>query len=746
MSQVSGDLPNVPGYTLERILGEGGMGRVYLGRSASGRRVAVKVIRGEVLGNPAFRSRFRQEVAAARQVSGAFTAPVLDADPDAEPPWMVTQFISGPSLDQRVKAGPQLTAQELRQLAAGLAEALRDIHRAGIVHRDLKPSNVLLAEDSPRVIDFGIVRAAEPHVHTQTGIVMGTPPFMSPEQVRGSREMGPASDIFSFGSVMVYAAAGHPPFPASDLYAVAYQLVHDEPELGGVPDWLRPVLARCLAKDPADRPTAAGLLGQLTEPGAHQAPTVPPAVPSPRTPIEPTPSTEHTPLPRGTRRVLASAAAVAATATLTSAVLYGVLIGSDNGKRGTAGGAVPTSSASRGSASSMSDTPQPPGASTYAATQSGGPAYTYAYTDTLERRPKGWKAWESSTSGLLGGISTCVYAKSSLLCVGDATIRIDAATGRSLWTKKTVSAYGQNTPAVVGGLAIVNDGDVVRGLSLADGKEQWRYSTANLTQRLTADDRNVYVAEHGGQVHAVDAATGKGRWTARPSSANNTGQVPAIRAIGGRIYVFSGAGDDPWGNPENLVTVLDAASGRRLAEHRLRQGCVLGTEALTEESGTTVLYCAVRSAAQSRTGVLRWPVASDGTGTTTWVTGNWGGGQVGAPELSVSPGRAYLVVNGTGSSSLVAVDPVKRSEVWRTTIPGASNVDTPPLHAGGRLYMAYNGGVAVFDPVSGKRLWHREIPTASTDFPSASEPLIAGGIIFLLSQERGWLSLDTERG
>ncbi|MFE7298156.1 PQQ-binding-like beta-propeller repeat protein [Streptomyces sp. NPDC057579] len=242
-------------YRLEARLGSGGMGVVHLARSSSGLVLAVKVIHAEFAQDPEFRGRFRQEVAAARRVSGAFTAPVVDADPNAERPWMATLHIAGPTLSEHVKRNGPLTPAEVRRLGAGLAEALRDIHRAGVVHRDLKPSNVLLAADGPKVIDFGISRPSDSEMRTETGKLIGTPPFMAPEQFQRPREVGPAADVFALGSVLVHAATGRGPFDSESPYLVAYQVVHDEADLSGVPDELAPLIESCLAKDPADRPT-----------------------------------------------------------------------------------------------------------------------------------------------------------------------------------------------------------------------------------------------------------------------------------------------------------------------------------------------------------------------------------------------------------------------------------------------------------------------------------------------------------
>ncbi|MFF9806206.1 PQQ-binding-like beta-propeller repeat protein [Streptomyces coeruleorubidus] len=258
------ELPEYAGhYRLESCLGSGGMGVVHLARSTSGMKLAVKVVHAEFAKDPEFRGRFRQEVGAARRVSGAFTAPVVDADPEAGRPWMATLFIPGPTLAQEVKRNGPLAPAQLRRLMAGLAEALRDIHRVGVVHRDLKPSNVLLAEDGPKVIDFGISRPKDSELRTETGKLIGTPPFMAPEQFRRPREVGPAADVFALGSVMVHAATGRGPFDSDSPYVVAYQVVHDEPELAGVPEELAPLVLRCLAKEPEDRPSPDELMREL---------------------------------------------------------------------------------------------------------------------------------------------------------------------------------------------------------------------------------------------------------------------------------------------------------------------------------------------------------------------------------------------------------------------------------------------------------------------------------------------------
>ena len=277
-------------YRLRGRLGAGGMGQVYLGLSPGGRAAAVKVIRADLAQDPEFRARFRREITVARKVSGSFTAPVIDADLDGPVPGWPRPMSTGPSLADAVSQHGPLPPRSVLALAAGLAEGLNAIHAAGVVHRDLKPANVLLAEDGPRVIDFGISRAVEASALTHTGLVVGSPGFMSPEQAEG-RSVGPPSDIFSLGAVLAFAATGQGPFGTGSTPALVYRVVHSLPNLDHLPAEVRPLIERCLAKDPAQRPTAAQLLagaaypatGWLPEPVTRTFSQVGPAVNAPPT-------------------------------------------------------------------------------------------------------------------------------------------------------------------------------------------------------------------------------------------------------------------------------------------------------------------------------------------------------------------------------------------------------------------------------------------------------------------------------
>ena len=263
MKPLAADDPRVIGeYRLRAQLGAGGMGRVYLGLSPAGRAVAIKVVHPDLASDADFLRRFGQEVAAARAVSGIYTAPVVASGLNERPPWLATAFVPGPPLDQVVGENGPLPEQALWPLLAGLVEALQAIHACGVVHRDLKPANVLLATDGPRVIDFGIARAADGTSLTAAGVVFGTPGYMSPEQAEG-RGAGPASDVFALGCVVAYAAAGMGPFGTGTAAAILYRVVHADPVLDGVPPRLRQVVAACLAKDPAARPSLRALSGMI---------------------------------------------------------------------------------------------------------------------------------------------------------------------------------------------------------------------------------------------------------------------------------------------------------------------------------------------------------------------------------------------------------------------------------------------------------------------------------------------------
>lgn len=263
--------PRVVGsFRLHRRLGAGGMGVVYLGSDKKGQRVALKVIRPDLAEDQEFRSRFAREVSAARRIRGGCTARLVAADLDADRPWFATQYVPGPSLHDKVADEGPLAAAEAAAVGAALSEGLVAVHEAGVVHRDLKPSNILLSPKGPRIIDFGIAWATGASTLTHVGTAVGSPGFLAPEQVRGAA-VTPATDVFSLGATLAYASTGDSPFGHGSSEVMLYRVVHEEPQLHGVPDALAPLVRACLAKDPEERPSTLQLSLRLKEIAAREA-------------------------------------------------------------------------------------------------------------------------------------------------------------------------------------------------------------------------------------------------------------------------------------------------------------------------------------------------------------------------------------------------------------------------------------------------------------------------------------------
>ena len=267
-----GDPSQIGPFRLLGRLGEGGMGRVFLGESPGGRKVAIKVVHPHYGNDPEFRRRFAREVAAARQVGGFHTAAVVGADPEADPPWMATAYIAGPSLAEAIARRGPLDEAEVRRLGAALAEGLAAIHDCGLIHRDLKPGNVILADDGPRIIDFGIAKGADATALTGSSAVIGTLRYMSPEQLNG-HELTPQSDVFALGTILAFAATGHDPFEAPTIPAVITRILNDPPDLDPLTGDLRGIIGDCLAKDPGSRPDPGDLLARFSDRRTHD-PTV----------------------------------------------------------------------------------------------------------------------------------------------------------------------------------------------------------------------------------------------------------------------------------------------------------------------------------------------------------------------------------------------------------------------------------------------------------------------------------------
>ncbi|MGW1270172.1 serine/threonine-protein kinase [Streptomyces sp. NPDC002491] len=677
------ELPEYAGhYRLEECLGSGGMGVVHLARSTSGMKVAVKVVHARFARDPEFRGRFRQEVAAARRVSGAFTAPVVDADPEAERPWMATLFIPGSTIAEQVKRNGPMNAGELRRLMAGLAEALRDIHRVGVVHRDLKPSNVLLAEDGPKVIDFGISRPKDSELRTETGKLIGTPPFMAPEQFRRPREVGSAADVFALGSVMVHAATGRGPFDSDSPYVVAYQVVHDEPDLTGVPDNLAPLVTRCLAKEPEDRPTPDELMRELRTVAASYDTQV--FIPPQRTLDEPEagpaagsaaragiatesdvategeaagerePGAGEGGKPRGRRRRRALAAGALAVVLCGGALGAARMLGNgdaDRGGRGNTGGA---------------DSSSP------------------ALADWSVRPVKG--GGEIARGGT-GGLPQCVYGTRLLVCAQSGQVSaLDASDGRVLWRRSVPEGDGSvEAPTLAGGLALV-------------------------------------VTDAGRRMEALDPASGVPRWH------RDLTPYPGVRTVGGTLLLTAA---------DATVTGVDAATGRTAWSRRIpglsepyfesfaQDGRPLAYASTTSDDGRHTRVTAVDPA----TGEVRWEERFDGTVVPT--------GAVGDSLVLLSEGSAY------GDVDAVLRYRPGDAAPRRTALGVALQGVRATVH-GDRVYLlAFDGSLVAVDTVAGRELWSLQTAVSRGSAPSADGEHVyfgaADGRLLAVDAERGKL-------
>ncbi|MER6420482.1 PQQ-binding-like beta-propeller repeat protein [Streptomyces sp. NPDC001137] len=731
------DPKSVGGYKLVDRLGSGGMGVVYRGRSRSGRDVAVKVVHAQYATDAVFRTRFRQEVAACRRVSGAFTAPVVDADPEAELPWMATQYVPGRSLADRIRADGPLQGAELRRLVLGLVEALRDIHRAGVVHRDLKPANVMMAEDGPRVIDFGISRAAGDLTLTETGHLMGTPPFMSPEQLVDARSVGPASDVFSLGALVVFAATGRGPFDTDSPYLTAYRVVSEEPELDALSPPLRAVVSRCLAKEPAARPgpdeLAHAFVTALPDPAPDDMPTVPQRRPDPQPTMPPAAGPEPAEPPTERTRNRRTPVLVAAAGVLVIG-LMAYFLGPLRGGGAAEAGPSPSASAGR-----------------WAALPAGWRPWQTTLYATAARGVKQAPAADTGGNGSLTQPS-CMQGGGSVYCSDDGAlpVRIDASTGRTNWraalppdtpidrygarvvgvrddvllvqeavsnaaandTTDTVSAFATDSgrrlwsravegryadAALVGGLVLVPNGSVVTARSAQDGTKRW-------TMTLPADHRCTFLAD-GDRPYAdcsdrrsisdqkrvllaVDPADGSVRRLRSAPSAEAT----YTGILDGRLVFVERRTSAPTaeGNDYARAVLIDPADGRART-----------TELAQEQQGWPALVhgvlCFVTSSGRM-TGV------SPLTGKRLWQTAT----TLEQPGTPVADGRRSVFVSNA-SGRVAALDARSGTLLWESR-PRADRVyrlsgPIPGLllHQGALLVPSPDGTLFTLDPAHPER-------------------------------------------
>ncbi|MFF1692996.1 PQQ-binding-like beta-propeller repeat protein [Streptomyces sp. NPDC058257] len=733
MSLRGGDPAEIGGYPLEARLGSGGMGTVFLARTASGRPVAIKLIHQQFAGDEEFRIRFRQEVAAARRVSGAFTAAVVDADPEAEYPWMATSYIEGRTLAQRITETGPLTGPDLRMLAIGLTEALRDIHRAGVVHRDLKPSNVVLSPEGPRVIDFGISRAADQQTLTMTGRVIGTPPFMSPEQLQAPRGVGPRSDVFSLGTLLVYAATGQGPFDADSPYMTAYQVVHEPPELAAVPAALRAVVEPCLDKDPDARPSADQLLERLRDLPAELGD----APQGARGSLTRDTNTQHhrssgvgTGAGTGVGAGVGTGAGAGVGVEVGAGVGVEVGVGTSTGISTEGGsGASEGTLVVRGSrrrwrpvlAAAVAVTALGGGIAALQLGSSGAPSGDGDGNDK-ERTvaaaeaplPDGFRPWRATVPNDLDipDEVRCVPRKDALFCGGGGVVatRLRISDGKEVWKVKSPGVPTQ-------GMHIVGaTNDTVLGYRLPpEGSGQ--------PQKLVA----------------LDADTSKELWS-RPISGQST-------AVAGRTddAVLSGS------------TVLSVDTGRTRVEARdARTGRTLWSTPFPAGSQCTPvaagqrMYAMCAPAAEVANVDVRHPVLH----TLDLKSGTFGKGipvQGPVHPAGVSEGELVLLHQRRNGPEFLGYDKVLRVD------PGSGRVESRPLKktydatpgiADGTVYFAeQTGRISAVDPATGRQKWTRQtsVEGASGPVPAADAGSGSGSLYFSSASGRV-VALSTRSG
>jgi outer membrane protein assembly factor BamB len=712
-----GDPAVVGGFELRGRLGAGGMGRVYLGLSASGRVVAVKVIHPELAQDTAFRARFRQEVFAAQAVSGAFTAPVVAAGPDDDPPWLATAFVPGPSLAEAVARVGSFPVASTWRLAAGLTEALAAVHSAGLVHRDLKPSNVLLAADGPRVIDFGISRAREATSLTETGMAVGTPGFMSPEQAEGG-PVESASDIFSLGCVLAFAASGRSPFGDGTPPQVLYRVVHAAPVLDDVPGPLHDLVTGCLAKAAADRPSLSQVAEEL------KARTPPDAVTSLSSywaePLAALIQSYQAGADAGSQaggaRVMTQAAA-GHPRTQTVAADFpagggGAPAGSARAarprgvtrrqvlSRGAAGlaafGAGVTAWAlTRGGHSQQGSSPPPARSATGRSSQ---PA----------PRP-GTRLWSFQTSGgqvhsvAVGG-SAVYLANANNGAAPDAhdVYALNAATGSQLWRVTNLGELYSLLTLADDSLYFGTDFHYVYALNAANGKIRWRYRTGDRTLSQPAVlDGVVFTGSNDGSLYALNASDGHRIWSFRTGGAVRSGPVANAFGIVGVVT---------FGSDDGGVYRLDAASGTRVWHYPtggpVREAVAVGPGLVYAASDDQHVY-----GLRADTGVPVWrfPVS-------------------GHPVSPVLAGDVLYV--GSTANTLYALQAATGDKIW--TFPAAGDQITwRPTVAGGVVYTgSLDGHVYALNAADGGKLW--SYPTGG---PVNSALQASGGVLYAGSDD-----------
>ncbi|MFF3160952.1 outer membrane protein assembly factor BamB family protein [Streptomyces sp. NPDC003273] len=752
-------------------LGAGGMGLVYLARSASGRRVAIKTVRTELAEDQLFRVRFTREVEAARAVSGFYTAAVVDADPRAAVPWLATAYVPAPSLEEIVNECGPLPAQAVRWLAAGVAEALQSIHGAGLVHRDLKPSNVLVVEDGPRVIDFGIASGVSNTRLTMTNVAVGTPAYMSPEQAKDSRSVTGASDVFSLGSMLVFAATGHPPFHGANPVETVFMLLREGPDLTGLPDELRPLIESCMQMEAPGRPNPADLQAQLAphlfgsgsddsgtasawlpekavgliesrrggRPAAKPAPTAPGPRSGSRAAVPPPPSYDP---------------AVPAT---------GPAVAPDTGPVRLAGAAVPIGPGPRVADARAAAVKAPPPEAGLVAGWSR-PRHGAAGADPAvppvpavpPETANGWRPWRFRMSNDVWGTPS---VDGELVYVTSFEVHaLDVATGRRRFKTRDVAW----SMAVADGRVHASDGPTLFALDAREGGDLWRLNTDAWVYSLQADHGTVVTGTRGGGAQAWEAANGRKLWEISGCQTDFESPEAGPAVHGGTVYVWQDArlraleartGEERWSYP-----IGDAAScgGVPVRITPAPDGYVYVS------AGTRVLSIEVAS------GLVRWHFEAPAVFLCPPAF---------APGPAVTGGGVYLA---DYLGTVYALDATDGRDRWRIATEARSSVE-PVLVAAGHVHVGSGKGLYTLDAVTGTPKWRFQaggdvvgtpvvaegrIHFGSTDHllytlksddgrlrwklatggEITGSPVVKDGVVYACSKDRCVYALDAEKG
>ncbi|WP_328362697.1 serine/threonine-protein kinase [Streptomyces sp. NBC_00457] len=758
-------------------LGAGGMGLVYLARSASGRRVAIKTVRTELAEDQLFRVRFTREVEAARAVSGFYTAAVVDADPRAAVPWLATAYVPAPSLEEIVNECGPLPAQAVRWLAAGVAEALQSIHGAGLVHRDLKPSNVLVVEDGPRVIDFGIASGVSNTRLTMTNVAVGTPAYMSPEQAKDSRSVTGASDVFSLGSMLVFAATGHAPFHGANPVETVFMLLREGPDLEGLPEELRPLIESVMKMEATARPNPADLQAQLAPhlfgSGSDDSGTASAWLPeravsliearrNGRPPAKPTPGSgrsggrgavPHPPPPSHDPVVPAPVPAPVGAP--------------DTGPVRLAGGAVPIGPGPRVADARAAAVKAPPPEAGLVASWSRprpgvngtepavGPAVT-APPPAPPETAAGWRPWRFRMSNDVWGTPS---VSGDLVYVTSFEVHaLDVATGRRRFKTRDVAW----SMAVADGRIHASDGPTLYALDAREGADLWRLSTDAWVYSLKADRGTVITGTRGGGVQAWEASNGQKLWEITGAQTDFESPEAGPALYDGTVFVWQDArlraldartGDERWSYP-----IGDAAScgGVPVRVAQAHDGFVYVC------AGTRVLAVDVTS------GHVRWHFEAPAVFLCppTFV-----------PGPAVTGGGVYLA---DYLGTVYALDATDGRDRWRIATESRASVE-PVLVAAGHVHVGSGKGLYTLDAVTGTPKWRFQAGGDIVGSPSVAEgrihfgstdhllytlkaddgrlrwklatggeitgsPVVRDGVVYACSKDRCVYALDAEKG